>query len=132
VRPDGRPHTTPVAGVWADGSFFFSTGPHERKAQNLAANSHCVVTTGCNDFLDGLDVVVEGNAVGVGVEDKLRKLAGEFATKYSDYFGFQVRDGSFVHGEGGVADVFEIAPVRAFAYGRGEQYTATRFRFDRT
>ena len=27
VRPDGHPHVTPMAGVWRDGSMFFTTGP---------------------------------------------------------------------------------------------------------
>src|SRR3712207_270931 len=47
VRPDGRPHVTPIAAVWLDDTFYFSTGPTERKAKNLALNSHCVITTGC-------------------------------------------------------------------------------------
>ena len=48
VRPDGRPHVTPLIAVWLGGALYFSTGPDERKAKNLAENSHCVVTTGSN------------------------------------------------------------------------------------
>src|SRR5918998_116811 len=61
VRPDGRPHVTPVAAVWLDDALYFCTGQTERKAKNLALNSHCVITTGCN-VLEGLDLVVEGDA----------------------------------------------------------------------
>src|SRR5438128_1800126 len=57
VRPDGRPHVTPLLAVWLDGALYFCTGPGERKAKNLVGNSNCVITTGCN-VLDGLDVVV--------------------------------------------------------------------------
>ena len=32
VRPDGRPHVTPLLSVWMDDSLYFSTGPEERKA----------------------------------------------------------------------------------------------------
>ena len=64
VRPDGRPHVTPIAAVWLDGALHFCTGPTERKAKNLARNRYCVVTTGTN-ALEGLDVVIEGEAVRV-------------------------------------------------------------------
>ena len=59
VRSDGRPHVTPVIAVWHDGAVHLCTGPDEQKAQNLAANSKVVVTTGKNEWA-GLDVVVEG------------------------------------------------------------------------
>ena len=38
-------------------------GPEEQKAQNLAHSTAVTVTTGVNTWNDGLDVVVEGNAV---------------------------------------------------------------------
>jgi len=37
-RPDGRPHSIPVWGVWFDGAFYFSTDPDSHKARNLKAN----------------------------------------------------------------------------------------------
>jgi nitroimidazol reductase NimA-like FMN-containing flavoprotein (pyridoxamine 5'-phosphate oxidase superfamily) len=129
VRPDGRPHVTPVAAVAMDGSLYFSTGPDERKARNLARNSRCVVATGCNAFREGLDVIIEGDAVKVSDESKLRPLATAFATKYGGHFGFTVRDGRFHHEQGGVADVYEVAPAKGFAYGRGKEFSATRYRF---
>ena len=61
VRPDGRPHVTPLLGVWLAGAMYFCTGPDERKAKNLAKNHHCVLTTG-RSTLDGLDLVLEGTA----------------------------------------------------------------------
>ena len=62
VRPDGRPHVTPLIGVWWEGALHFTTGATERKGRNLAANPHCVLTTGVNTLADGLDVVIEGEA----------------------------------------------------------------------
>src|SRR3954464_1212467 len=59
VRPDGRPHVTPLFASWLDGALYFATGAAERKARNLVHNAHCVVTTGCN-VIDGVDVVIEG------------------------------------------------------------------------
>ncbi len=48
VRPDGRPHVTPLVGVWHDGALHFSTGAGERKGRNLAANPAVALTTGTN------------------------------------------------------------------------------------
>jgi pyridoxamine 5'-phosphate oxidase-like protein len=38
VRPDKRPHVTPLISVWLDDALYFCTGPSERKAKNLADN----------------------------------------------------------------------------------------------
>jgi nitroimidazol reductase NimA-like FMN-containing flavoprotein (pyridoxamine 5'-phosphate oxidase superfamily) len=128
TRPDGRPHVTPIAAVWLEGALYFSTGPDEQKSRNLAGNRHVVVTTGSNQFGKGLDVVVEGEAKPISDEPTLAPLAEAFAAKYDDVFGFKVGDGRFSH-DAGVADVYEIAPVKAFAYRRGTGGSATRFRF---
>lgn len=45
VRPDGRPHSMVVWGLWMEGGFYFSTGRKSRKAKNLGANGHCVIAT---------------------------------------------------------------------------------------
>jgi hypothetical protein len=37
VRPDGRPHVTPLLAIWLEGALYFCTGPDERKAKNLFA-----------------------------------------------------------------------------------------------
>ncbi len=125
VRPDGRPHVTPLPSVWLDGALYFCTGPSERKAKNLVGNSHCVVTTGCN-VLDGLDLVVEGEAVKVSDEAKLQRLADKYASKYD--WHYTVRDGAF-YGEGGLALVYEVTPTTAFGFGKGEPFSQTRYRF---
>jgi general stress protein 26 len=127
VRRDGRPHVTPLVAVWLGGSLYFCTGPDELKARNLARDAQCVLTTGCNTFRKGLDVIVEGEAVVVTDEPLLRRLAKTWERKY-DFWHFNVRDGAFHH-EAGRALVFELAPRKAFSYGRGKMYTATRYRF---
>ena len=80
VRPDGHPHVTPIAALWLDDAVYFSIGQTERKAKNLAQNSHCVITTGSHT-LEGLDLVVEGDAVRFTEEARLRRLANEYAEK---------------------------------------------------
>src|SRR6185312_14244184 len=64
VRPDGRPHVTPLLAAWSLGGVCFTTGGQERKARNLGNNPRCVLTTGTN-ALTGIDVVIEGVAAPV-------------------------------------------------------------------
>jgi nitroimidazol reductase NimA-like FMN-containing flavoprotein (pyridoxamine 5'-phosphate oxidase superfamily) len=128
VRPDGRPHVTPLIGAFVDGAMYICTGPQERKARNLAVNPHCVLTTGCNALHAGLDVVVEGEAVQVSDDARLRVIAEAFESKYGSEWHFDVSDGMFHHGPG-EALVFEVRPGTAFGYGRDQVYSATRWRF---
>lgn len=125
VRPDGRPHVTPLFAVWLDSAIYFSTGPEERKARNLSDNPHCVFTTGCN-VVEGVDVVVEGDAVKVSDDATLRAVAGAFASKYG--WHYEVREGAF-YGEGGRAEVYRTAPSTAFGFGKGDVFSQTRWRF---
>jgi nitroimidazol reductase NimA-like FMN-containing flavoprotein (pyridoxamine 5'-phosphate oxidase superfamily) len=129
VRPDGRPHVTPLLAVWLDGALYFCTGPEERKARNLAHNPHCVLITGCNALDEGLDLVVEGEAVLVRDDARLQRIADAIESKYGSGWHFDVRDGAFHH-QPGTAIVFEVAPSTAFGFGKGE-YSQTRWRFGR-
>jgi uncharacterized pyridoxamine 5'-phosphate oxidase family protein len=130
VRPSGRPHVTPLIGVWLDGALYFCAGRAEGKAKNLVQNAQCVVTTGCNR-LDGLDVVVEGAAELTGDEAELRRVAGTYEAKYG---------AEFTEPEGiwfGLADairfgqalVYRVAPTRSFGFGKGKPLSQTRWRF---
>ena len=129
VRPDGRPHVTPLVAVWLNGALYFCTGPEERKAKNLTRNPQVVVTTGCNTLDQGLDVVVDGEAVRVSDEARLRGIADTYASKYGSPFQFTVRDGAFLNEEGGEALVYEVRPATAFGFGKGELFSQTRWRF---
>jgi nitroimidazol reductase NimA-like FMN-containing flavoprotein (pyridoxamine 5'-phosphate oxidase superfamily) len=128
VRPDGRPHVTPVIAVWSDDALYFCTGPSERKAKNLADNPHCILTTGCNALDEGVDLVVEGRVVAVSDDARLRRLADLYESKYGSDWRFAVRDGHFVH-TGGVALVYEVAPRKVFAFRKGNEFSQTRWRF---
>jgi nitroimidazol reductase NimA-like FMN-containing flavoprotein (pyridoxamine 5'-phosphate oxidase superfamily) len=129
VRADGRPHVTPLVAVWLDGAIHFCTGAEEQKFVNLRANPHVVLTTGCNRWDQGLDVVVEGDAVQVTDEDMLRRLADAWATKWDGRWQFGVRDGSFQHQPFGSAIVFSVTPSRVFAHAKGDPFGATTHRF---
>jgi general stress protein 26 len=79
VRADGRPHVSPLVAVWLDGALHFSTGAEEQKAVNLRANPNVVLTTGCNDWQGGLDVMVEGEAVRQTDAALLQRLAAAWS-----------------------------------------------------
>lgn len=131
VRPDSRPHVTPLIAVWDDGALYFCTGPDERKAQNLASNPHCTLTTGRNTIGEGLDVVVEGDAVRVTDDAMLERISAAYLAKYGAEWHFQARDGAFHHPGGGpAAHVFEVVPHTALGFAKGAgRFAQTRWRF---
>ncbi|HEY8340284.1 MAG TPA: pyridoxamine 5'-phosphate oxidase family protein [Egibacteraceae bacterium] len=128
VRDDGRPHVTPLIGVWHDDALWFCTGADERKARNLAANPRCVLTTGCNRLDGGLDVVVEGEAERVTDDARLRAVAAAYEDEYGPDWRFDVHDGVFVSPVGGDAIVFRVAPHTVFGFGKGDTHHQTRWR----
>jgi nitroimidazol reductase NimA-like FMN-containing flavoprotein (pyridoxamine 5'-phosphate oxidase superfamily) len=129
VRPNGRPHVTPLIAVWLNGALYFCTGASERKAKNLACNPHCILTTGCNTLHEGLDLVVEGDAVQVSDEARLQRVAETYTAKYGPEWHFTVRDGAFHGDQGNVALVYEVTPTTAFGFGKGKSFSQTRWRF---
>ena len=131
VRPDGRPHVTPLLSVWHDDALYFTTGPTERKAKNLEQNPNCVLTTGRNGLDDGLDLVVEGTAAKVSDEAELRHVADTYESKYGPHF--MAPEGTwFGLGDairGGNVLVYRVSPTTAFGFGKGKQFSQTRWRF---
>jgi general stress protein 26 len=131
VRPDGRPHVTPLITVSDGTTVWFGTGPQERKRRNLAANPHVVLTTGTNALHGGVDVVVEGEAVRVTDDGELSRLAAAYLEKYGEDWRYEVRDGAFWGaGAGGETWVFAVDAVTAFGFGKGP-YSQTRWTFPR-
>ena len=133
VRPDGRPHVTPLIAVWLDDALYFCTGQNERKAKNLERNPHCILTTGCNAFDQGLDLVVEGDAACVSNDLELRRIAEAYESKYGSDWRFEVRDGFFFHqgsheGAGPVV-VYGLTPMTAFGFRKGKEFSQTRWKF---
>jgi hypothetical protein len=132
VRTDGRPHVTPVVAAWAEEAIWFCTGVEEQKFANLRVNSHVVLTTGCNRWESGVDVIVEGDAVRVTDDAVLGRIAGAFASKWDGRWQFTARDGCFRSADGsGGAEVFSISPVKVFAHAKGDPFGATSHRFGR-
>lgn len=131
VRTDGRPHVTPVVAAWVEDAIWFSTGAGEQKFANLRANPHVVLTTGCNQWDRGLDVVVEGDAMPVTDDAVLSRVAVAFAAKWDGRWQFIARDGCFRGPDGsGEAMVFSVTPVKVFAHAKGDPFGATAHRFE--
>ncbi len=131
VRPDGRPHVTPLLAVWCADVMHFCTGSDERKAKNLRRNPHCILTTGCNTLDESLDVVVEGQVTRVSDEAELQQVANTYEAKYGNHLtapegtwfglGDTIRRGEVL--------VYRVRPTTLLGFARGEQFSQTRWRF---
>ncbi len=121
VRPDGSPHVMVIWGLWQDGRFLFSTGSKSRKAQNLAKNLKCVVSTEHADEA----VIVEGIAEIADVAAR-RKLIPAYERKY-DWDLSKMKDDMLSMKE----PVFAVRPKVVFAlWEKYFQTKSTRWRFE--
>jgi general stress protein 26 len=117
VRGDGRPHVTPLVGVWIDDSFAFCTGSDEQKARNLERNANVAVTTGVSTWMDGLDIVVEGAVARVTGQEPLKLLADAWREKYDGVWDYENDDEVF-DPQGTRAHVFRVTPTKVIAFAK--------------
>lgn len=91
--PDGRPHVTPVWGVWLDDALWFSCGHRSRKARNLTRDPRCSITTD-NAYEP---VVIDGVAAFRSTLDDARRFTDASNAKYEvDYdVGFYAANALF-------------------------------------
>src|SRR5215217_656556 len=127
VRPDGRPHQTPLIAIWLDDAMYLCTGPEERKAKNIARNRNVLLSTGSPKWDQGFDIVIEGEAHRVTDEPLLQRLADAWVAKYGTDWKFDVQDSAFHHA-GGEAWVFEVGPRTAFGFKKGTPFSQTTWR----
>ena len=121
VRPDGRPHLSPVWGVWLDDGLWFSCSPSSRKARNLAANPSCVMAT--DDPLE--PVVLEGTAARVTEREDVVRYVDAERVKYADEWNEDVYTVEFF--EGGT---YRVTPVSVIALDEKQFSTSpTRWTF---
>ncbi len=129
-RPDGRPHAAGIGALWLDGDLYFTSGPGTRKSRNLAANPACTISV----RLDGIDLVLEGEATAVADRPTLERAAAQY------------RDGGWpaeVEGDAFTAPfsapsagpppwhLYRFTFHTAVGVATAEPYGATRWRFDR-
>ncbi|GAA1948330.1 pyridoxamine 5'-phosphate oxidase family protein [Amycolatopsis minnesotensis] len=128
VRPDGRPHVTPLLAAWTLDGLCFTTGAQERKAQNLGPNPRCVLTTGTN-ALTGVDVVLEGVASVVDERSERVRAVADFERKYGAHLtspeGTWYGLGQAVI-DGGIR-LYRVAPAVGFAFGKLPTASQTRY-----
>ena len=114
VHPAGRPHLTPVWGLWVDGRFYFGSGPQTRKARNLAENPSVAVHPVGEDVL-----ILEGTVEVIADPDPAlaERVSAASVAKYG--MGSRDIEGSYV-----------VRPRVVFAWtASGFPRTATRWVF---
>lgn len=107
----GRPHASPVWGLWLDDALVFGTSPDSRKAKNLIRDPRVVVHLESGDEV----VVLEGKIERGPIDDGIADI-------YKEKYDFRPEPG-----EGW----FWLRPSSALAWTESEYpKTATRFSFD--
>jgi hypothetical protein len=92
-------------------------------------NPHVILTTGCNDWQSGLDIVVESDADGVTAPDRLERLVEAWATSWLGMVAPPARRGCLSAADWwGQALPFAVAPKKVLAFGKGT-LSRTRRRF---
>ena len=128
VRADGRPHVTPLIGLYHGGAMHFITGTGEQKFRNLEHARKVALTTGTNTWAQGLDVVVEGEAVRVTDTATLQEVADAIEAKYGEVWHFDV-EGDAYGGQGqDPAHLFRVEPAKVLAFAK-DPHAHTSFRF---
>jgi hypothetical protein len=129
-RPDGRPHIAGVGAGWYDGDIYFTSGPETRKSRNLAANPACTIAMS----LDGIDLVLEGEATRVTDRPTLEALAALFR---AGGWPAEVEGDAFTAPFSAPSagpppwHLYRLIFHTAFGVATAEPYGATRWRFDR-
>ena len=82
TRPDGRPHTAPVWGVWLDGALYFGT--RGQKARNLEALPYAIAHIDSSDDV----AMVAGTVTPVDDREGIRRILEAEHEKY----GVEVTD----------------------------------------
>ena len=132
VRADGRPHVTPVASAWLDGTLYFMTGGLgiTQKAKNLRENPHVVLTTGSNHLSIGLDIVVEGDAAPCTDTAVHERLYQVWAIRFGEGWPIQLRNGVLCDEKSEEPGLlFAVTPTKIFAFARGDEWSQTRYQF---
>jgi len=129
VRPDGRPHATPMVPVVHDGKVYFHTGSTEVKYANIGANPNVLVLAGDTAWDRGLDVAVEGTAVPVTDDAQLRQLAELYRGRWDGRWELDVQNGAVAsETPDNQVVVFEVTPSKAYGHAKGDPFGQTNYR----
>ena len=116
VDGEGRPHATPVDGMWIDGKLYFGGNPATRRNRNLVANA-----AACVHLEEAMDVVIlQGDAH--ELDSVSRELSERIIQNSKEKYGFAPPVDDL-----GAGGIFEFEPSLVFTW---KDFTkdATRFR----
>jgi hypothetical protein len=115
TSPDGRPHTTPIWGIWWQEQFYFGADPLSRKGKNLALQPAISIHLESGDDV----VIIEGEVRIEGSRPILAKLWHVYGGKYD-----------LPEPEEPVP-LYALRPKKAFAWLESSYpQTATRYQFE--
>ena len=118
VSPDGRPHATPVWGLWVDDRLYFGGGPNTRRNRNLAENPAV-----CVHLESGSDVIiVHGDAQELRAPD--RSLVTRLIEVSKSKYGYAPKPEDYDQTPG----TYVLRPRWALAWSQGLK-DATRWQF---
>jgi hypothetical protein len=116
VRPDGRPHVTPVWGVWVDGMLYLDGSPVTRWARNLAANPAVSVHLESAEDVVILEGIIEDLSTVEGY------LAEQIVSAWDAKYGR-------LHPDPAGSGIFRLAPRRARGWSASTLRDGTRWEF---
>ena len=129
VRADGRPHVTPLIGVWHDDALHFTTGDEEQKYRNLEHSPKVALTTGNNTWRRASTSSSRARPSRSARPRALQAVADAIEGKYGGDWHFDVGDGVFLHGDGtSAARVFRVRATKVMAFAK-DPHAQTAFRF---
>lgn len=74
VHADGHPCSAGIGALWHEDDMYFVSGPGTRKSRNLSVNPACTISV----RLEGLDLVIEGEAARVTDAPSLERIAARY------------------------------------------------------
>ena len=116
TRPDGRPHVTPLWGVWVNGALYLDGLPTTRWARNIAANPAAAVHLESGDDALILEGVVDD---GVTDAETSERIVRAWDAKYGRLHPRPADDG-----------IFRFRPRAARAWSDPSLGDGTRWQFD--
>lgn len=113
TRPDGRPHSIPIWGVWLDDAFWFEGGAEVRWARSIAADPRAVMSVHVDD---DTAIIVEG--VTESRLDPAAELSARLVAGYGKYLptrhAYQADPANWTTAAGG--GLWVLLPVVAMAW----------------
>jgi general stress protein 26 len=127
LRPDGRPHATPLVPVWLEDCMYFATGAAEQKGKNLRADDRVLLQVGGLDWERGLDIAVEGRASLERDPAVLARLVAEWRRRWDGSWDYELK-GDRLHHRGSEVLTYSVRPQRVLAFAEGKfAHTLHRF-----